>query len=155
VHVGTAAAGSPRPEAGFADSGSETSHSKNYRVACATMIFRLLSWRHRLSFDWDYRDVGLTLGNTFYSGYHDHNTAFNPNTGELLPARDVSSYSLWDLSGSWSPDKQFKLRAGIQNLFNTQPPFSNQGYYFLATYDPSYTDPRGRTYYLSASYSFR
>ncbi|HEY9104383.1 TonB-dependent receptor [Chitinimonas sp.] len=112
-------------------------------------------WRHRLSADWEYGAVGLTLGNTFYSGYHDHNTAFNPNTDELLPARDVSSYSLWDLSGSWKVNKQFKLRVGIQNLFDKQPPYSNQGYYFLATYDPSYTDPRGRTVYLSASYAFQ
>jgi len=43
----------------------------------------------------------------------------------------------------------------VQNLLDTQPPFSNQGYYFLATYDPTYTDPRGRNFYLSLSYSWR
>ncbi|GAB3257313.1 TonB-dependent receptor [Chitinimonas naiadis] len=112
-------------------------------------------WRHRASLDWEYGPVGLTLGNTFYSGYHDHNTAFNPNTDALLPARDVASYSLWDMSGSWKVNKQLKLRAGVQNLFDKQPPYSNQGYYFLATYDPSYTDPRGRTAYLSVSYAFQ
>ncbi|WIV96173.1 TonB-dependent receptor [Kinneretia aquatilis] len=112
-------------------------------------------WRHRLSVDWDMGPYGLTLGNTYYSGYRDHNTAFNPNTDELLPARSVQAYSLWDLSGSWRINKQLKLRAGIQNLLDTQPPFSNQGYYFLATYDPTYTDPRGRNFYLSLNYSFR
>jgi iron complex outermembrane receptor protein len=112
-------------------------------------------WRHRLSVDWDLGPVGLTLGNTYYSGYGDHNTAFNPNTDELLPARNVSSYSLWDLSGSWKVNESLKLRAGVQNLLDKQPPFSNQGYYFLATYDPTYTDPRGRNFYVSMNYSFR
>ncbi|MBT9492317.1 MAG: TonB-dependent receptor [Paucibacter sp.] len=112
-------------------------------------------WRHRLSVDWDFGPVGLTLGNTYYSGYTDHNTAFNPNTSELLPARDVQAYSLWDLSGSWKINKEMKLRVGVQNLLDKQPPFSNQGYYFLATYDPTYTDPRGRNFYASLSYSFR
>lgn len=112
-------------------------------------------WRHRLSVDWDLGPIGLTLGNTYYSGYRDHNTAFNPNTDQLLPARNVSAYSLWDLSGSWKVSSAMKLRAGVQNLLNTQPPFSNQGYYFLATYDPTHTDPRGRTFYASLSYSFR
>ena len=41
------------------------------------------------------------------------------------------------------------------NLANTAPPFSNQAYYFLAGYDPTYTDPRGRTFTLSASYTFK
>jgi len=46
------------------------------------------------------------------------------------------------------------LRAGINNLLDTDPPFSNQSYYFLSTYDPTYTDPRGRTFYASLKYSF-
>jgi iron complex outermembrane receptor protein len=52
-------------------------------------------------------------------------------------------------------DKSMRVRVGIQNLLDTQPPFSNQDQYFLATYDPTYTDPRGRTFYASLSYSFR
>ncbi|MCV2358834.1 MULTISPECIES: TonB-dependent receptor [Roseateles] len=112
-------------------------------------------WRHRVSVDWDIGAFGLTLGNTYYSGYTDHNTAFNPNTSQLLPARDVQAYSLWDMSGSWAINKAAKLRVGVQNLLDKQPPFSNQGYYFLATYDPTYTDPRGRNFYASLSYSFR
>jgi iron complex outermembrane receptor protein len=47
------------------------------------------------------------------------------------------------------------VRAGVLNMFNTDPPFSNQAYYFLAGYDPSYTDPRGRSAFVSVNYSFR
>ncbi|MEK8045169.1 TonB-dependent receptor [Ideonella margarita] len=112
-------------------------------------------WRHRVSVDWDQGPFGLTLSNQFSSGYTDQNTAYDQVTNALLPARKVKPYSLWDLSGSWTVNKQLKVRGGIQNLFDTAPPFSNQAYYFLATYDPTYTDPRGRTFYASAQYSFR
>ena len=47
------------------------------------------------------------------------------------------------------------MRAGVLNLFNADPPFSNQAYFFLAGYDPSYTDPRGRSAFVSLNYSFR
>ena len=43
----------------------------------------------------------------------------------------------------------------MQNLFDTPPPFSNQSYYFISGYDPSYTDPRGRFVYASAQYIFK
>ena len=51
--------------------------------------------------------------------------------------------------------KALTLRAGVLNLLDTAPPFSNQSDYFLSTYDPTYTDPRGRTAFVSVAYSFR
>ena len=62
---------------------------------------------------------------------------------------------MWDLSGSYDVSKNLNVRAGVQNLFDTAPPFSNQAYYFLSGYDPSYTDPRGRFFYVSAQYKFK
>ena len=41
------------------------------------------------------------------------------------------------------------------NLLDKDPPFSNQAYFFLSGYDPSYTDPRGRSAYVSLNYAFR
>lgn len=72
-----------------------------------------------------------------------------------MAANRVASYSLWDLSGAWQVTKAFKLRAGIQNLFDKAPPYSNQAYFFLSGYDPTYTDPRGRRFYASANYAFK
>ncbi|WP_284615052.1 TonB-dependent receptor [Aquabacterium humicola] len=112
-------------------------------------------WRHRLSFGWDRGPVSLTLANQYSSGYTDQNTTYDPVSDKLLPSRKVSAYSLWDLTGSWSVNKQLKLRAGILNLADKAPPFSNQAYYFLAGYDPTYADPRGRSFYLSVSYALR
>ena len=105
-------------------------------------------WRHRLTLDWQYASFGLTLANSYYSGYTDD--SYLPDTAP----RKVEPYKLWDLAGSWKANKQLTMRAGVKNLLDTAPPFSNQSYYFLATYDPTYTDPRGRTFYASMLYSF-
>jgi iron complex outermembrane recepter protein len=112
-------------------------------------------WRHRLSFGWDRGPLSLTLSNQYSSGYTDQNTTYDPVSDTRLPSRRVSAYSLWDLTGSWAITPQLKLRGGILNLADKAPPFSNQAYYFLAGYDPTYADPRGRSYYVSVSYSLR
>jgi iron complex outermembrane receptor protein len=112
-------------------------------------------WRHRINFGWDMGPVNVTLANQYSSSYTDQNTTYDPVSDALLPSRKVDAYSLWDLTASWSISKQLKLRAGVLNLANTAPPFSNQAYYFLASYDPTYTDPRGRSGFVSVNYSFR
>jgi iron complex outermembrane receptor protein len=112
-------------------------------------------WRHRISFGWDKGPFNLTLSNQFSSGYTDQNTTYDPSADTLLPSRRVKAYSLWDLTGSWAISKQLKLRAGVLNLADTAPPYSNQAYYFLAGYDPTYTDPRGRSAYVSVNYAFK
>ena len=106
-------------------------------------------WRHTLTFDFDRGPWGATLQQTYYQGYHDQNALADGST------RDVPAYVLWDLSGSYKFSKAFSLRAGIKNLLDTNPPRSNQVYSFLAGYDPSYTDPRGRFVYISGNYSFK
>jgi iron complex outermembrane receptor protein len=106
-------------------------------------------WRHTVSFDYDKGPWSATLQQTFYSSYRDQNPM--PDGSE----RRVKAYQLWDLTGSYAWTRQLRLRAGIKNLFDTEPPRSNQVYSFLAGYDPNYTDPRGRSAYVSANYAFR
>ena len=49
--------------------------------------------------------------------------------------------------------KYFNLFSQL-NLLDKEPPFSNQGTMFQKGYDPRYTDPIGRAYYLRGSYTF-
>lgn len=112
-------------------------------------------WRHRLNLDWSRGPWSVNLANTFYSGYQDQNSAIDTNTGSIVGKNKVKAYSLWDLSGGWEATSALTLRAGVKNLFDTAPPFSNQAYFFISGYDPSYTDPRGRFFYVSASYQFK
>jgi iron complex outermembrane receptor protein len=112
-------------------------------------------WRHRISFGYDRGPLSATLANQYSSSYRDQNTTYDPTSNALLPSRRVAAYSLWDLSASYALGKNLKLRAGVLNVLDSAPPFSNQAYYFLAGYDPTYTDPRGRSAFASVNYSFK
>ena len=95
----------------------------------------------------------LTLTNTYSSGYRDQNTP-----GLAAPEwnnRDVEAYSLWDLTGSYKFNANLRMRAGILNLLDTAPPFTNQSRYFQVTWDPTYGDPRGRSFFVSLNYAFK
>jgi iron complex outermembrane receptor protein len=105
-------------------------------------------WRHTLAADWELGAWSATLSNSYLSSYTDQTVIGKDD-------RQVGAYSLWDLTGAWKPNSALTLRAGVKNLFNTAPPFSQQAWFFLSGYDPSYTDTRGRFFYLSAQYSFR
>jgi len=111
-------------------------------------------WRHRLTLGWEQGPWSLQVANSYSSGYTDQNSAIDTTSGTIVAANKVKAYSLWDLSGSWDACKSFTLRAGVKNILNTSPPFSNQAFFFISGYDPSYTDPRGRFMYMSATYKF-
>jgi len=107
-------------------------------------------WRHKLNLDWDYGAVGMTLTHAYLSGYRDQNVE-----GLAAPEynnRDVKSYSLFDLTGSYKVSAALRLRAGVLNLLDTAPPFTNQSRYFQVTWDPTYGDPRGRSFFVSMKY---
>ena len=109
-------------------------------------------WRHKLSIDWTRGPVNLSLGNTFFSSYRDQNIPGLADAG--WNDRDVKAYSLWDLTGSYAFTKNIKLRAGVINMFDTAPPFTNQSRYFEVTWDPTYGDPRGRSMFANLQYKF-
>jgi len=112
-------------------------------------IFR---WQHTVNVSWSRDAWGLGIVNRFKSGYDDQN---DPNQVSDPSYFDrVSSYSVWDIYGSWTPTKQFSVTLGIRNAFDRAPPFSNQGATFQVGYDPRFTDPTGRAYYMRASYTF-
>jgi iron complex outermembrane receptor protein len=112
-------------------------------------------WRHRLSLNWEQGALAATLGNTYSAGYNDQNSAINIDDGSVVAANKVKAYSLWDMSASYAVNKNLSVRGGVQNIFNAAPPYSNQANFFISGYDPSYTDPRGRFFYVSAQYSFK
>jgi iron complex outermembrane receptor protein len=102
---------------------------------------------------WQYGPWGLIATNRFKSSYFDQNDAEN-----LLPGYDensVGALSVWDLVANYSGIKGLILTAGVQNLFNQDPPFSNQGSSFQVGYDPRYASPLGRTWLLQVAYQFK
>jgi iron complex outermembrane receptor protein len=116
------------------------------RYADATPVFR---WRHNLLLTLIRGDYTFNLSNRYMSHYVDQNTAVAPEF-----ANDVRHYSTWSLSTTFTGSKMFELTAGIKNLFDTEPPFTNQVTNFQLGYDPRYTDPLGRTVYARLTYKF-
>ncbi len=112
-------------------------------------------WRHTITFDWERGPFSASLSNTFSSSYEDQNSAINIDDGSVVEPNHVTSYTLWDMSAAWQASRALKIRAGVQNMFDRSPPYSNQAYHFLSGYDPTYTDPRGRRFYASVNYAFK
>ncbi|CDG84916.1 TonB-dependent receptor [Janthinobacterium agaricidamnosum] len=115
------------------------------RYADNNPVFR---WKHTAALNWRLGNWGATVSQTYKSRYTDQNNV------DAQYQHDVSSYSLWNLSGSYTGFKGVLVTAGVKNLFDKEPPFSNQGSLFQKGYDPRYTDPVGRAFYLRGSYTF-
>jgi iron complex outermembrane recepter protein len=96
-----------------------------------------------LAANWSMGPWAAGLVNHYKSGYRDQDEV-----------SDVGAYSTWDLYGSWSPNKQFTLTAGVRNLFDKAPPSSVQSATFQVGFDPRFADPYMRSYYVRGTYRF-
>lgn len=105
----------------------------------------VFKWQHNLTANWAHSDFALGTAVHYKSGYAD----FDPTTNR------VSAFTTTDLYGSWSPIKGTSLVLGVRNLFDRDPPFTNQEDLFQAGgWDSRYASATGRTYYARATYSF-
>ncbi|SHN16813.1 iron complex outermembrane recepter protein [Duganella sacchari] len=80
--------------------------------------------------------------------------AFNGRDGAPEPLR-VPSYTTFDWQGKYDFGN-FALTAGIKNLFDRNPPLTlqNAGGGNQVGYDGRYTDPAGRSFYITGNYKF-
>ncbi len=115
------------------------------RYADATPVFR---WRHNLQLSWTIPDWTINLVNHYNSHYVDQN--------HVTPGfeRSVKHWSTWTLSGTYTANKKVEFTAGVKNLLDTEPPYTNQSTTFQQGYDPRYTDPLGATVFMRATYKF-
>ncbi|MDQ2763617.1 MAG: TonB-dependent receptor, partial [Pseudomonadota bacterium] len=127
-------------EAGGAFVDNVNQFQGNGAIAGGGVIFR---WQHSATAQWNLGSWGLGVTGHYKSGYLDQTA---PNV--------VPSYTVFDLNGSWRPTKSILLAVGVRNVFDREPPFSNQAATFQVGYDPRYADPTGRAYYVRGTYSF-
>jgi iron complex outermembrane receptor protein len=99
-----------------------------------------------LSVDWTRGPWSANLAQSYQNGYHD---VTSNATGV---DRDVKCYVIYDLQGTYEATKSWRITLGAKNLFDTNPPYTNQGTSFQAGYDPQYADPRGRFIYGRVTY---
>ena len=115
-----------------------------------------LRWKHNASFGVSRGDWSGLLIQSFSSGYKDQ----VPNNGKGAPPPgfkpDVSSYTTYNLSGTYTGFKNTTITVGIQNLFDRDPPFTahNVDEVVGAGWDPRVADPRGRSLSFQLKYKF-
>jgi iron complex outermembrane receptor protein len=67
----------------------------------------------------------------------------------------VGSQSTWDAYASYTPIRSLTVLFGVQNLFNTNPPFTNASQNnFAAGYSALFSNPIMRDFYLNLTYKF-
>jgi iron complex outermembrane recepter protein len=111
-------------------------------------------YRHSFTMQWANSGFSASVTNTLTSSYDDYTDPTSVD-GTTYPAiRKVGAYSLWDMQLGAEVFKGFNVNFGVKNLLNTDPPASRNGLYFQVGFDPTYTNPVGRQFYLSAKYKF-
>ena len=110
------------------------------RYVGAGPIFRI---QHAATAAWTLGDWTIGGVARYKSGYTDQD-----------PVNKVTPYQTTDAYVSVTAMKGLRLTFGINNIADTDPPYSNQGEVFQANYDPRFTDPTGRKYYMRATYQF-
>jgi iron complex outermembrane recepter protein len=110
-------------------------------------------WKHQASFTYERGPWSATVSQSYTAGYRDEAPlvpppGFNP---------DVKAYITYGLSVSYTGFKNTQITAGINNLLNTNPPFTAHNYDFAAGagWDPRVADPRGRAFTLNLTHSFK
>ena len=115
-----------------------------------------LRWKHNLNFGIEKGDWNTTLSQRYSSGYKDQ----VPNKGATTPPPgfnpDVEAYVVYDWSATYKGIANTTLTVGIQNLLNTDPPFTahNVDDVVGAGWDPRVANPRGRAFWFNAKYDF-
>lgn len=114
-------------------------------------------WHHHVSIDWTLGPWNLVVAQNFQQSYQDIPGTLEDDTDPAFKPRKVSAYETYDVQGSYLGFRNVKLTAGVKNILNRAPPYTNAGgqNFFQSGYDPGYADPRGRFYYGSVTYSFR
>jgi iron complex outermembrane recepter protein len=114
--------------------------------------FPVFRFQSVTSLGWQYGSWSLNMFNRLKTSYQDQNTT---EAGPPYDDNKVGGYSVWDLTGTWTGVKGLSITAGVLNIFNETPPFSNQGSTFQVGYDPRFTNPLDRTFMLRGQYTFK
>jgi iron complex outermembrane receptor protein len=112
----------------------------------------VLRWKHNASVTLEHGPFAVTLLQNYQKGYTDVLANLAPPGST---PRKVDAYQTFDTQLAYTGVKNTKLAFGIKNLANRNPPYTNLTSNFLGGYDVSYGDPRGRFFYVTATYAYK
>jgi len=119
-------------------------------------------WRHKLRVTWDspwdfavslqWRYIGSTTNDANSS-----NTLIGTGPGSNVFNAKLPAYNYFDLSGTWAVSEHVNLSAGVNNLFDKDPPLiatDSLGTYGNNNTFPGTYDPLGRYVFVAGSVKF-
>jgi len=122
-----------------------------------TYIFK---WKHQARVNWSYGPFFAQLTQQYTSSYEDTNALPTQQPGQPF-YNVIEPYRVYNLSTTYKVSKNFKLGAGVNNLFDTYPtrwdperaaPFPQMG--FTHCWETCPFGINGRSMYARGDYSF-
>jgi iron complex outermembrane receptor protein len=118
-----------------------------------------LKWKHSAFVSYTKDDFTFNFSQIYRDGYANQALPGIANGTVVRPDFNpkVKSYVTYNTSVSFDLLKQYRLTAGVRNVFDTDPPFaitydSNTG--AGSSWEPRVADPRGRSFTLSIEAKF-
>lgn len=112
-------------------------------------------WKTYQAVTWSRDAWDVTAALNWQSSYLDVPGSLQDPSDPAFQFRRVGAYETVDLQASYSGFKGLRFTLGVKNLFDRNPPYTNQGFSFQSGYDPQYADPRGRFLYAKMTYAFK
>ncbi len=118
-----------------------------------------LKWKHSAFISWTDGKYDLSFSQIYRAGYK--NQALPGIASGAITRPDfnerVKPYIIYNLNAAVRVNEQFRVSAGVRNLFDTDPPFaitydSNTG--AGSSWEPRVADPRGRSFTISVDTKF-
>ncbi len=143
--------------AGQTDDGGEWVDSVGRAGALATgatsantYVYR---WRHNLRLSWTYQKFGAQLTQSYTSSYEDTNALPTQKPGQPY-YNVIKSYTLYNLTTHYKFNDHLSMTVGANNLFNTNPPLSNQRLSSRVVFAQNVSKPIGRAFTVKVNYVF-
>lgn len=103
-------------------------------------------WQHTLALGWERGRWHATVDEVWKAGYWDDPLDLDGHR------RRVAPYNIWGTQvGYGDKASPWQFAVGTKNLFDTEPPFTNQRGQAQWGYNSGVADPRGRVWYAQAT----
>jgi iron complex outermembrane recepter protein len=109
--------------------------------------FPAIKYNHYLTLGWQKGPWATTLQNRHTGSYDDCNA--NCGVPAALFNSGVGSYSLWNLTAAYTFDERWTAMLHVNNMFDRDPPFTNNNVSNCAGCDLRFIDPTGRAVGIS------
>ena len=106
-------------------------------------------WRHVASASYSKGAWEVAALQNYQKSYVDQLANFSS-----VPRR-VGSYETFDAQVAYTGIRAIRAVLGVKNVIDRDPPYTNAGGQFIAGYDVTYADPRGRFFYTTLKWTFK